>query len=130
MKTIAPRGVVLRDPECDLGVNNDALAGQKFDFIMNSSDNRLINMVVWALLGASLTLVIVLAMSTWHYRTRMINIAHKKKELHGHFHGSVGSIHKEPVGERRIDYAGLSTHYTHSRPTSQHAKDITKLQIL
>ena len=112
-KTIAPRGVDLSDPACDLGMNNDALAGQKLDFIMNSSDTRMINMVVWLLLGASMTLVIVLATSTWHYRTRMINIAHKKKELNGHFYGSDGSIHKEPVVGRSINYSG-SIHSLHS----------------
>ena len=111
---IAPRGVVLSDPECGLDMNNVASAEQEFDLIMNINNTRIINMVVLVSLGASMTLVIVLATSTWHYRTRMINVAKKNKVSHCNFEGSVRSFHEEPVVvERNLDYSG-SIHSLHS----------------
>jgi hypothetical protein len=91
-KTIAPRGIHLSNPECGLDMNDIALADQKIDFLMNSSDNRMVNMAVWVLLGASMTLVIVLATSTWHYRTRMKLVAQKNKVSHENLEGSVRSF--------------------------------------
>ena len=61
-----------------------------------------------------MTLVVVLATTTWHYRTRVINVANKKKELHGNFQEIVGSFHEEPVFVgSSVNFSG-SIHSQHS----------------
>ena len=65
-KMVAPRGVDLVGPEC-----GDRLADiQQLD-IMSMRHGKGVDIAVWVLLGASFTLMVVLAMSTWHYRQKI-----------------------------------------------------------
>ena len=64
------------------------------------------------LLGASFNLVIILATSTWHYRSKMIEVARKREEALGN--NSVGSLQEEPVFYGRHLDSSDSTGSQHS----------------
>lgn len=83
-KNVAPRGVDLYNfkKRC---ANHDqsgiASAERQLDLIkvLNSSDTRGLDMIAWVLLGSSLTLVLVLAVATGHYRRQLRNVKNVKK---------------------------------------------------
>ena len=74
-KTVAPRGVDLHNynPGCGDDLGRVASAERHFNLIkvLNSSNTQAVDMLVWVLLGSSLTLVMVLAVATGHYRRQM-----------------------------------------------------------
>ena len=66
-KTIAAREAGLGDPVCD------NMAEKHLDLIntFDSSDDKAIDMLAWVMLGSSLTLVIALSVTTYHYRNKV-----------------------------------------------------------
>ena len=102
-KLSCPRGVDLVGAECGQGMNNNALA----DFILRTDGNRTSQLVLWVSLGASVTLVIVLAMTTRHYRGKMekVTLHRKEEELGGNRH--FRSLNQEPeFAVRNLEYSG------------------------
>jgi len=101
-KMVQPRGVDLVGPECGQGKNNGALA----DFIIRTDDNRTAQMVLWVSLGASVTLVIVLAMTTQHYKGKMEKVTRHRKEERLNGNTNFKSLDEEPdFTARNLDYS-------------------------
>jgi len=76
-KTIAARGADLGAPVCE------QMAARHLDLIntLESSDNdRTVDLLSWAILGSSLTMVLALSITTCHYRNRVKKA--EKKFLH------------------------------------------------
>jgi len=100
-KMVQSRGVDLLGQECG-GIHNVALADLMTD------DNRTVKMVLWVSLGASVTLVIVLAMTSWHYRGQMKKVTQKNVGAKERYRQSSESVDKEEptFAERNLDYSG------------------------
>ena len=74
-KTIAARGVDIGDPVCD------QIAQHHLELIntLDSSESRTVDMLAWVILGSSLTMVMALSISTYHYRNRVKQAERKLK---------------------------------------------------
>ena len=101
-KMVAPRGVDLVGPEC-----GDRLADiQQLDMV-SMRHGKGVDIAVWVLLGASFTMVMVLAMSTWHYRKKIRAVRNKERENQDTFNDTIQGKDDTPSFAGRIlEYAG------------------------
>ena len=108
-KTVAARGAVDHgDHLCG------KMAEKHLDIINTSSDDRVIDMVAWIVLGSSLTLVIALSVTTYHYRNR-VHQARRKLNT---------------AQEQRLSFKGGNSDSSHSIKYNQKQSTAEEYKIL